>query len=174
MSQIENNEVLQCIHDRRSVRRFQKKPVSAEQLTCLIQAAQAAPSAMNEQPWYFAAIQKRELIEQLGQLLADSGEDPYYGASLLIVGFGRREAHSPITDVTLAMANMMLAAQSLGLGTYWIDYSRHVFNHPQFAGLQRSLGVPEGYFCVGSLIVGVPDEQPQAHTVQHQIVSVVG
>ena len=158
------SEVLDAIFNRRSIRSYTEQPVSREQLDILMKAGQAAPSAMNQQPWYFVAIQRKEMIEELASLL-NIEEDPYYNAPLLIVVFADKKAYSPVTDAALAMGNMMLAAQALGLGSCWIDYSRHVFNHPQFAGLSRSLGVPENYFCVGSLGMGTPAPQPDAHPV---------
>ena len=128
------SEVLDAIFNRRSIRSYTEQPVSREQLDILMKAGQAAPSAMNQQPWYFVAIQRKEMIEELASLL-NVEEDPYYNAPLLIVVFADKKAYSPVTDAALAMGNMMLAAQALGLGSCWIDYSRHVFNHPQFAGL---------------------------------------
>lgn len=167
------NEVMQAILNRRSIRRYRLEPVSTEQLNLILKAGQAAASAMNQQPWYFAAVQRPELIEQLGRLMGEEGNDPYYHAPLLIIGFGRREAYSPVIDTSLALSNMMLAAQSLGLGSCWIDYTREVFSRSEFSGLAGALGVPAGYFCVGSLVIGVPDEQPEAHPVNPQTVSVI-
>ena len=166
------NEVLDAIFNRRSIRKYTDQPVSSEQLDLIIKAGQAAPSAMNQQPWYFVAIRRKAIIEQLASLLTEE-EDPYYNAPLLIVVFADKKAYSPVTDASLAMGNMMLAAHSLGLGSCWIDYSRHVFNHPDFAGLAPSLGVPQGYLCVGSLVVGTPAEQPEAHPVNPETMTVV-
>lgn len=140
------NQVLDAIFNRRSIRRYTDQPVSSDQLDLILKAGQAAPSAMNQQPWYFVAIQRKDMIEQLASLLTEN-EDPYYNAPLLIVVFADKKAYSPVTDAALAIANMMLAAQALQLGTCWIDYSRHVFNHPKFAGLSASLGVPQDYLA---------------------------
>lgn len=166
------NQVLDEIFNRRSIRRYTDQPVSSDQLDLILKAGQAAPSAMNQQPWYFVAIQRKDMIEQLASLLTEN-EDPYYNAPLLIVVFADKKAYSPVTDAALAIANMMLAAQALQLGTCWIDYSRHVFNHPKFAGLSASLGVPQDYLCVGSLVVGTPAEQPEAHPVKSETMTVV-
>ncbi|MFR5599114.1 MAG: nitroreductase family protein [Holdemania filiformis] len=165
------NQVLDAIFNRRSIRRYTDQPVSSDQLDLILKAGQAAPSAMNQQPWYFVAIQRKDMIEQLASLLTEN-EDPYYNAPLLIVVFANKKAYSPVTDAALAIANMMLAAQALQLGTCWIDYSRHVFNH-QGCRLSASLGVPQDYLCVGSLVVGTPAEQPEAHPVKSETMTVV-
>lgn len=166
------NEVLQAIIKRRSIRKYKTDQVSSANLTLILKAGQAAPSAHNQQPWYFVAIQKPELIQQLAAL--DSvDEDPYYHAPTIILVFAKKTAYSPVTDGTLALGNMMLAAHSLGLGSCWIDYSCTIFNNPEFSGLQTSLGVPDGYFCVGSLSLGYPDEQPESHTICQETISIV-
>ena len=43
----------------------------------------------------------------------------------------------------------------------------------KFAGLSASLGVPQDYLCVGSLVVGTPAEQPEAHPVKSETMTVV-
>ena len=113
------NQVLDAIFNRRSIRRYTDQPVSSDQLDLILKAGQAAPSAMNQQPWYFVAIQRKDMIEQLASLLTEN-EDPYYNAPLLIVVFADKKAYSPVTDAALAIANMMLAAQALQLGTCWM------------------------------------------------------
>ena len=83
------NQVLDAIFNRRSIRRYTDQPVSSDQLDLILKAGQAAPSAMNQQPeLYFVAIQRKDMIEQLASLLTEN-EDPYYNAPLLIVVFAR-------------------------------------------------------------------------------------
>ena len=91
------NQVLDAIFNRRSIRRYTDQPVSSDQLDLILKAGQAAPSAMNQQPWYFVAIQRKDMIEQLASLLTEN-EDPYYNAPLLIVVFADKKAYSPVTD----------------------------------------------------------------------------
>lgn len=109
------NQVLDAIFNRRSIRRYTDQPVSSDQLDLILKAGQAAPSAMNQQPWYFVAIQRKDMIEQLASLLTEN-EDPYYNAPLLIVVFADKKAYSPVTDAALAIANMMLAAPGTAVG----------------------------------------------------------
>ena len=167
------NEVLQAIFDRRSIRKYKDIPVAHEHLDLILKAGQAAASAMNQQPWFFVAVTRKDLIEQIGGLLSED-RDPYYGAPLLILVFSDSKAYSPVTDAALAIGNMMLAAHSLGLGSCWIDYSKVLFSHKEFSQLATSLGVPEGYFCVGSMIAGTPDETREAHKIRPETMSIVG
>lgn len=73
MNGSENNEVIgmnNTIHTRRSIRKFLNKPVPRRMLEQLIDAARAAPSAKNRQPWkyiVFGGVQKQQLLECMQQ-----------------------------------------------------------------------------------------------------------
>ena len=59
------SDVIQAILSRRSVRRFTGEPISEGQLTSLLRAGMAAPSAHNSQPWRMLTISNRERMETL-------------------------------------------------------------------------------------------------------------
>lgn len=65
-----NNETLQSIELRRSVRQFIDKPVSDSDLAILLDAANKAPSAHNQQSWRFFVIKghkKQEMAELVSE-----------------------------------------------------------------------------------------------------------
>ncbi|HEX2953294.1 MAG TPA: nitroreductase family protein [Bacillota bacterium] len=60
------NETLKTIQERHSIRLFSEEPVADEDLRVLLEAANSAPSAHNQQSWHFIVIRgekKRELVE---------------------------------------------------------------------------------------------------------------
>jgi nitroreductase len=60
------NDTLRTIKQRHSIRLFTDEPVSDEDLQTLLEAANSAPSAHNQQSWHFIVIRgekKRELVE---------------------------------------------------------------------------------------------------------------
>ena len=67
-----NNDLIQTIMTRTSIRAFQDKPVSDETVEVLLKAAMAAPSAKNSQPWSFTVIRDRALLEKLGDSLPNA------------------------------------------------------------------------------------------------------
>ena len=52
-------ELMEGILSRRSVRKYEDKPISKEILERIIKAGQYAPSAHNTQPWEFLVIQEK-------------------------------------------------------------------------------------------------------------------
>ncbi|HTI15585.1 MAG TPA: nitroreductase family protein [Dictyobacter sp.] len=69
------SDLATLLHERRSVRKFQDRPVSREHLLEMLEAARWAPSPHGRQPWRFAVITKPELKLQLVDRMAETWKD---------------------------------------------------------------------------------------------------
>lgn len=170
-------EVIEAIKTRRSIRRYKPRPVKEEDIQTVLEAARWAPSWRNTQCWRFVVVQDSEVKNKLADTLryATGGENPsapaIRSAPVVIVacaelgksGYLKGETVTPATDkgdwfmfdVALAMQNLVLAAQSLGLGTVHVG----LFDAREAADV---IGLPEGVVCVEMTPLGYPDEEPQA------------
>ena len=119
-----DNEILNCIANRKSVRKFTNQAVSKEQTITLVKAGMSAPSAKNQQVWTFVAITDRNTLDNLAEKL------PYAKmlktATLAIVVCGDMSKLSNpeieinwIMDCSAATENILLAAEAIGLGAVW-------------------------------------------------------
>lgn len=160
-----NEELLQLIKTRRSVRAFRPdRPVSEEQIQTLLEGARWAPSGGNVQPWRFSVVRDASLRKQLAT--AALGQSFVAEAPVVIVvcvhlpeaqaryGARGRDLYS-LQDTAAAVQNMLLLAHSMGLGTCWVG----AFDEPQAA---QALDLPEALRPVALIPVGYPDEQPRA------------
>ncbi len=96
-----HNETLQSIQNRHSVRRFTEQDVSDELIRLLLQAANEAPSAHNQQSWKFIVIRNTKKQELAHLVTAKSGEFPKPASALL-----RMAARSILSaPVIIAVAN---------------------------------------------------------------------
>jgi len=95
------NETLQTIHKRHSVRTFAEQDVSDEQIRILLQAANEAPSAHNQQPWRFVILRNRKK-QELAQLVTSKAGDFPKPASALLRMAARSIMSAP---VVIAVAN---------------------------------------------------------------------
>jgi len=59
------NEVLKTIARRRSIRQYSEEQIKDTELRAILEAGLQAPSGHDSQPWHFAVIQKRELIDEI-------------------------------------------------------------------------------------------------------------
>lgn len=164
------NQTIETIIRRRSVRSFSNQDVSDKDLDLILTAAKYAPSAMNIQDWHFTAVTNKQLLQELGELVAGAGETFFYHAPTLIIVSYKIETKSrfPEEDCACAMQNMMLVASSLGLASVWCN---RLNKNLAFDGKLEAFGVPKGYRAYGSLALGyaagpVPNDRPCAeHTV---------
>jgi nitroreductase len=152
------NEVLKAIKSRRSVRNYKKEQISQESLDLIIEAGVYAPTAHNEQPWHFTIIQNEEMLQNINektkQLMAKSdvewvqkaGSNPNfqvtYNAPTLIIVSGRKDAMAWSADCAAAIQNMLIAAESMNIGSVWLGLVRFFFEQEEEV---KKLGIPEGF-----------------------------
>jgi nitroreductase len=152
------NDTLQSIANRRSIRQFKAEQISDAQLEAIVTAVLQAPSGHNDQSCYLVAVQNRELIDEMNagskremqqlpvEWIADLGRNDdyhiYYHAPTVVVVAARTDAITPVPDVCAAIQNMLIAAESLGVGSCWMGFARFHFASPE---ARRRIGLPEGY-----------------------------
>jgi nitroreductase len=150
--------ILEHIMARRSIRKFEDEPLSSDEITMLLQAAMAAPSATNRKPWEFVIVTDEDLLASLRRRL------PFgrYRAPLAIVVCGnmRRAWPGPprdfwIQDCSAAAQNILLAAAGSGLGAVWIGVTPV---KPLVWAVSRALDLPKHIVPLGVIYVGRPAE----------------
>lgn len=174
-------DVLKAIYTRRAVRNYTEEPIASDVLLPLLHAAVQAPSAVNQQPWLFAVYQGRHKLHEyserakaafLSELAEDTAEnielremltDPhfniFYNASTLLIVLTKPGSMNPNEDCCLAAQNLMLAAHASGIGTCPIGFARPWLNLPE---TKRELSIPNDLLPVFPMIIGFPDETPEA------------
>lgn len=152
-------DTLQAIRTRRSVRRFEKKPIPEELLKDLLAAAMSAPSARNSQPWQFVVIDRPDLLDQASRINRHAWMAADAPVAVLICGEPALEK-SPgywMLDCAAATENLLLAAHALGLGAVWTGvYPRE----ERIQGFRQLLGVPDGVVPHSLIVLGYPAEYP--------------
>ena len=152
--QMEVNPVLRNIMSRRSVRKYLDKPVEHKKLETVALAGINAPSAMNRQNWAIRIIEDQKLMADV--------KDMCRNAPNLICVCAPTDGRFDL-DAGLLGENMMLAAQSLGLGTcIQTGPIRFLTTDEKAKAFRDSLDIPEGYKLLFVISIGYPDEQPEA------------
>jgi nitroreductase len=174
-------ELLEAIRSRRSIRRFTSDPVGDDKIEAILEAGRWAPSWGNSQCWRFVVVRDNEIKKKLAETLLPiklpDREIPnpalagFIASPVVIVvcaeigksGGKHGAAGEYVTDkgdwfmfdAALAVQNMVLAAHALGLGTVIIGAF-------VAAGVEKALGVPQGYRAVTMFPVGVPAQPGKA------------
>ncbi len=140
--------------ERRSVRRFEDRPVPLETLLEAVDVARHAPSAYNRQPWEFILITRRETLRRLAETAAGGAPLRYAPAGVAVVGDTRVSPHTYVIDCSIAATYLWLALHCLGLGAVWIE----VYGNERAEELLR---VPPGKRLVALFAVGWPAVRPR-------------
>ena len=145
--------------ERRSCRSFTAEMPSEEQLDAVVEAGLYAASGMGRQSAIILKVTDRALRDRLSALNARAmgapeSTDPFYGAPVVLVVLAARDVPTHVYDGSLAMGNMLLAADSLGLGSIWIHRAREVFDSEEGRAILAQLGVGGDYEGIGHCAVG--------------------
>jgi nitroreductase len=155
-----SKELIRTIFSRRSIRKYTDEPVSDEYTKMLLEAAMAAPSANNSQPWHFVVVTNRQTLDALAEA------HPYgkmlFQAPLCVAVCGDPAASAYWEqDCAAATENLLLAVAALGLGAVWLGV------HPRedrVTAVRRVVGIPESITPLNLLSIGHPAEEKPART----------
>ncbi len=151
-------DALECIHTRRSVRKYTKDPVSPEHIREMLAAAMTAPSACKQFPWHFVLLDDPAKLGAVKSFSPHAAMAAHAPLAVLVCADPSLETRCPgfwIQDCAAAIENLLLAARALGLGAVWTaSYPRE----DRMQGFRKLLGIPENIVPVALLVVGHPDE----------------
>lgn len=150
-------DIFEAIKTRRSIRKFQERPVPEELIKQIVEAGQWAPSACNRQDWKFIVVESEEVKERL--LKETTAHFVRQAPLLIFVLYSNRtdnlEYKDHLLSAAMAIQNMQLTAYSLGLGACCVN------NLPIKSKLRKILSIPRAYDPVALLCMGYPKAVPK-------------
>lgn len=183
------NETLRLIEERRSHRAYSPLPLTEEMIRALVKAGLESPSAVNRQPWHFSVVQDQQLLDEMNDELhrvsaaraADSRSprfsDPtfhvFYHAPCVIFISGAPGNPYTAIDCGIAVQNIVLAAESLGLGSVILGLPRDAFAGERKEEFEKRLCFPEGWSFQIAVSVGHPADTKGPHPVGENKVSYI-
>ena len=160
--------MLDIILTRRSIRKYKNTPVSESDIKKLLEAAMAAPSAGNSQPWEFIIINDRKILDEIPKFHPYSQMLKEAPLAIVVCGDLKKEKYRdrwPL-DCSAAAQNILLAAHSLGLGTVWLGI------YPEKERIDNTvnlLRIPQEVIPLCIIAVGYPDEiKPPSHRYKEE------
>ena len=109
------------IFHRISVRKYEDRPVDKDKTEAMLKAAMQSPSTGNQQPWEFYVVTDKEKLKQLSEVHQHASFTK--DAPAAIVSAYRKECRHPEftqIDLAIAMENLWLETDDLGLGGVWL------------------------------------------------------
>ncbi len=156
---------LPLIQKRRSIRKYLEKPVESEKIDQLIEAALRSPSSRGFNPWEFIVVTDKDLLEKLSKAKP-------HGASFLknaplgiVVCADPEKCDVWVEDASIASIFIHLAAESMGLGSCWIQIRKRMHDKTKTAHayIRDLLNVPENLNVESIVAIGYPAEKKPPH-----------
>lgn len=158
------NETLQTIRNRRSIRKFTDQAVPRELVEQIVDAGIWAASGKNGQAPIVLVVTRPELVDRLREMNRQiggwsEGFDPFYGGKTVLVVLADRDAaFTYVYDGSLVLGNMMLAAESLGVGSIWIHRAKQEFDSEEGKAILVELGIEGNFEGIGHCVLGYAAE----------------
>ncbi|MEM2121291.1 MAG: nitroreductase family protein [Candidatus Woesearchaeota archaeon] len=150
------NNVTKVIKERRSYRSYTKKDIPKEILEEIIDCARLAPSANNIQPWEFIVITDKQKLKEISEI-TDYGKFIKDCAACVVVVC--KETKYYLEDGCAATENILIAAESFGIGSCWVAGDKKHYCER----IMKLLGIPQEYKIVSIISLGYYDKKIMPH-----------
>ncbi len=159
---LEDNQLLQTILRRRSVRRFTDQPIPEDVFKAILEAGRVAPSTVNLQTWSFAVFDMDQWRAAFDHFI------PFRGTRAVIIltdTYRLRQAmdvfpDTPLIDHTAAVMNASLAAMNMNIAAEALGVSSVMLSDTGRSGLldmnflREKLGLPAGVLPLMTMVFG--------------------
>lgn len=154
-------ELKDAIFGRRSIRKFLDRSVPEEMVRDILDAAMAAPSAGNAQPWQFVVVDDRELLDSLTDIHPYIKMVTQAPLGILVCGDLSLEKYQGywVQDCAAAMQNMLLAIHSMGLGAVWTGIYPM---EDRVQAFRERFNLPEHVIPLGFAPIGWPGQKSES------------
>ena len=156
---------LSIAQKRRSIRKFKKEPVEPEKMDVIIEAALRSPSSMGNNPWEFIAVTEPEKLMALSAAKQHGSTFLKNAPYAIVVCADPKKSTVWIEDCSIASIFIQMAAESIGLGSCWIQI-RDRFSkdgRPAQELVSSVLRIPNNMTVESIIAIGYPDEQKPPH-----------
>lgn len=171
------NTVFENIKSRRSTRSFKEQQISDEDLNLILEAGTYAPTGMNKQTWKFTAIQNREKIQALAKVIREAlGRDEsynMYNPPTIILLSNDKENSNGLADCSCALQNIFLMANSLGIGSCWINQLKTICDEAEVRKLLAEFEIPENHIVWGIAALGYANMAPRERVLKDTVIKII-
>jgi len=150
--------MLEMLRRRRSIREFDKKPIPDEIRDLLEEALLRSPSSRNLKPWQFIFVDDPDALKELSRCKPHSAELVEGAALAVVIVADERVTDVWIEDCSIAAITLQYAAQTLGLGSCWVQVRLRGHDSGPDAErlIQDRLGIPAHFRVSAMVALGFP------------------
>jgi nitroreductase len=152
------NETLKTIFSRKSVRKYKNEPIEKDKIILLVKAGMAAPSAVDKRPWDFIVVTDKKILKELSDKLPYAKMTQNAAVAIIVCGniekqYQGKDSVFWIMDCSAATENILIAAESLGLGAVWTAVYPE---KERINSVKKILNIPENVIPLNVIPIGIP------------------
>jgi nitroreductase len=154
------------ITQRRSIRSYKNKEIEPEKINRLIEAALRAPSSRGFNPWEFIVVTDKTLLEKISRAKAHGSAFLRYAPLGIVICADPAKSDVWVEDASIASIYIHLAAESMHLGSCWIQIRKRMHDEQKTAEvyLAETLEIPSNLKVESVVAIGYPDEKKSPHS----------
>ena len=161
--------MLDLLINRRSIRKYKDMKIEKEKVDKILKGALTSPSSKGARPWELIVVEDKEILEKLAASRGGPSKPLANAPLAIVVAINTELSNVWIEDGSIISTVIQLMAESLGLGSCWIQ-SRQRFTQADENVIVSDyvrdiLGIPENYFVESMIAIGYPDEEKKPHDI---------
>jgi len=153
--------MIELLRNRRSIRKYTDKSINPEKIELFKEAVLRSPSSRNFDPWEFIFVDDRELLKQLALCKPHGAKFLEHAALGIVICADEQKSDVWIEDCSIASILVQMVAQSIGLGSCWIQIRKRAYDETTTSEdyIKDLLNMP-GRIKVESIVaIGYPAEE---------------
>jgi nitroreductase len=153
--------MIELLRKRRSIRKYTDRPVKPEKIDILKEAVLRSPSSRNIDPWEFIFVDNHKLLKKLSQAKPHGASFLEHAALGIIICADGKKSDTWIEDCSIASILIQMTAQSIGLGSCWIQIRNRSYdkNTSSEDYIKEVLNLPEHMKVESIVAIGYPNEE---------------
>jgi len=156
-------KMIELLRTRRSVRKFTDEAIEPDKVELLREALLRSPTSRNINPWEFIFVDDRDLLRQLAQSKPHGARFLQDAALGIVVCADGQKSDVWTEDCSIASILVQMVAQSMGLGSCWIQIRKRMFDEKTTSEqyVKNLLKMPSNIRVESIVALGYPAEKKE-------------
>lgn len=152
--------MIELLRNRRSIRKYKDKDIEPEKIETLKEAVLRSPSSRNFDPWEFVFVDNRGLLKQLSLCKPHGAKFLERAALGIVTCADEQKSDVWIEDCSIASILVQMTAQSIGLGSCWIQIRKRMYDDHKTSEdyIKDLLNIPDNFKVESIIAIGYPAE----------------
>ena len=159
------SKILNLLRDRRSIRKYESKKIENHIIDNLKESVLRSPSSKSNNPWEFIFVDNKDLLFKLSESKPHGSSFLKNAALAVVVLANETKSDVWVEDCSIASIILQITAQSLGIGSCWVQIRNRMHNENVSAEnyIKNLLEIPESLKIESIIGLGYPAESKPAH-----------